>query len=149
MSDADVFAELERFKANSKLFSLMDDAGIHRLSSIASSVTFTPAAMVISEGELGTSFYLIVTGGVRVNVDSLDGPKEVARLGPGAFFGEMAVLNSEPRTASVVAIGELRCLEFEKEAVLAVLADYPRVREILGVVGLRRAEHLLDVQFKD
>lgn len=146
---SDVFSELERFKSNSKLFSLMDEAGIHRLANIATSVSFTPAAQVISEGELGTSFYLIVTGGVRVAVESLDGPKEVARLGPGAFFGEMAVLNNEPRTASVVAIGDLRCLEFEKAAVLEVLTDYPRVREILGVVGLRRAEHLLDVQLKD
>jgi CRP-like cAMP-binding protein len=146
---SDVIEELERFKANSKLFSLMDEAGTRRLADIARSVEFTPAAEVISEGEIGSSFYLIVTGGVRVTVDSLEGPKEVARLGPGAFFGEMAVLNNEPRTASVMAIGELRCLEFEKDAVLAVLIDYPRVREILGVVGLRRAEALLDIELED
>ncbi len=151
MSEANpaLLAELEHFKANSKLFSLMDEPGTRRLAAIAKSITFQPAQKIIGEGDVGNTFYLIVSGGVRVSVEAAAGDKELARLGPGAFFGEMAVLNNEPRTATVAAIAEVSCLEFEKEGVLAVLADYPRVREVLGVVGLRRAEALIDAQMND
>ncbi len=112
--DEESRAELERFKSNSKLFSLLDAAGIERLAKVAKQHSFAQGAPVIREGERGNTFFMLVSGGVRVVTDGLDEPKEVARLGPGQFFGEMAVLNDEPRTASVLAIGEVRCLGFEK-----------------------------------
>ena len=109
-----------------------------------------PNATIIKEGERGNTFYVIVQGGVRVLAQGLnEEAKEVARLGAGAFFGEMAVFNDEPRTASVTAIGEVQCFAFEKQAVLDILHDYPRIKQVLGLVGLKRAEHLIDVQMKD
>lgn len=141
--------ELDRFKANSKLFKLMDDSGIARMAAIAVLRRFTPGFSIISEGEIGDTFYLITAGGVRVHIPGLDGEKEVARLGAGAFFGEMAVLNNEPRTASVTTIGDTLCLEFSKEPVLEILQDYPKVKEVLGVIGLKRAENLLSKQLED
>jgi CRP-like cAMP-binding protein len=145
---ADTRADLDRFKANSKLFSIMDEAGISRMAKVAQNAVFRPSSVIIKEGERGNTFYLIVQGGVRVMTEGLDEPKEVARLAAGQFFGEMAVLNDEPRTASVMAIGETRCLAFEKEAVLAILQDYPKIRQVLGLVGLKRAEQLIDAQLK-
>lgn len=141
--------ELDRFKSNSKLFKLMDDAGIQRMSAIAVTRRFSPGTTIIQEGEVGDTFYLITNGGVRVHIPAIEGEKEVARLGAGAFFGEMAVLNNEPRTASVTTIGDTLCLEFSKEPVLLILQDYPKVKEILGVIGLRRAENLLTKQMED
>lgn len=151
MSEEDarqVRADLDRFKQNSKLFSLMDEAGIERMAKAAMVTTFRPSAVIIKEGERGSIFYLIVTGGVRVMTEGLDEPKEVARLGAGQFFGEMAVLNDEPRTASVMAIGETKCLAFQKDAVLQILQDYPKIHQVLGLVGLKRAEQLIDAQLK-
>lgn len=141
--------DLERFKANSKLFKLMDDPGIARMAAIAVPKRVPPGTTIIREGELGEHFYLITHGGVRVHIDGLDGEKEVARLGAGAFFGEMAVLNNEPRTASVTTIGDTVFLEFSKEPVLSVLQDYPKVKELLGVIGIKRAENLLSKQLED
>ena len=141
-------ADLDRFKGSSKLFSLMDDTGIERLAKVAKPAEFKPSSVIIKEGERGNIFYLIITGGVRVMTDGLDEPKEVARLSAGQFFGEMAVLNDEPRTASVMAIGEVHCLAFEKNDVLQILQDYPKIRQVLGLVGLKRAEQLIDAQLK-
>jgi CRP-like cAMP-binding protein len=141
-------ADLIRFKANSKLFSLMDDAGIDRMANVATEANFKAGDAIIQEGERGNLFYLIVAGNVRVVADGLEGPKEVARLAAGQFFGEMAVLNDEPRTASVIAIADVRCLAFAKNDVVAILNDYPKIRQVLGLVGLKRAEQLIDAQMK-
>jgi len=146
----DIRTDLDRFKTNSKLFALMDDQGVQRLAAIAHTQTFRPNSTIIKEGETGDTFYVIVQGGVRVLAQGLDEEaKEVARLGAGAFFGEMAVLNDEPRTASITAIGEVQCISFQKENVLAILQDYPRIKQVLGLVGLKRAEQLIDAQMKD
>lgn len=144
----DLRADLERFKANSKLFSLLDAAGIERLARVAKPAAFAASDAVIREGERGNTFFLLLSGTVRVITEGLDEAKEVARLGPGQFFGEMAVLNDEPRTASVFAVGAVRCLGFEKHDVLSLLQDYPKIRQVLGLVGLKRAEQLIDAQLK-
>jgi CRP-like cAMP-binding protein len=141
-------AELARFKSNSKVFSLIDDAGLDRFAAASKAVTFAAGRNIIQEGDVGSTFFFIIRGGVRVMVEGFEEPKVLARLGAGQFFGEMAVLNDEPRTASVMAIGETRCLEFQKREVLEILQDYPNVRQVLGLVGLQRAEQLLDAQMK-
>ena len=124
----------------------MDDAGIARMASVARPRELAPGEAIIKEGERSDMFFLITAGGVRVSINNEGSPKEVARLGPGAFFGEMAVLNDEPRTATVTAIGDVYCLEFVNSDVLGILQDYPKVKEVLGLVGLKRAEALLDAQ---
>ncbi len=138
-------ADLVRFKANSKLFSLMDDAGIDRMANVAREATFKAGDAIIVEGERGNLFFLIVSGNVRVVADGLDGPKEVARLVACQFFGEMAVLNDEPRTASVIASTDVRCLAFEKTDVVGILPNDDPVgavsppMSITAAVNARRA----------
>jgi CRP-like cAMP-binding protein len=135
-----------RVKANSKLLTLLDERGIERFAAIAKHVTFNPGDVILREGERGDTFYLIMIGGVRVSIAS---GQELARLGQGAFFGEMAMLNSEPRTATVAAIGSVECLMFEKQPVLKVMADYPKAREMLGMVGIERTEALMSIELGD
>lgn len=89
-------------------------------------------------------FYIIVQGGVRVVAEAADAA-EVARLGAGQFFGEMGILNEEPRSASVRAIGETRCLLFDKTPLLAILEDYPQILHGLGAVSVQRASKLSEI----
>lgn len=91
-------------------------------------------------------FYMIVQGGVRVVAEHGAEGTEVARLGSGQFFGEMGILNEEPRSASVRAIGETRCLLFEKGPLLAVLQHYPQVLHALANVSVERAGKLEDAK---
>jgi CRP-like cAMP-binding protein len=136
--------EVERFKTLTKLFSTLDAAGVERLASIAETKAFKPAETIIAVGQLADRFYVVVRGGVRVIAKGKDEGKEVARLGPGQFFGEMGILNDEPRTADVNAIGDTVCLAFEKNALLLVLEDYPQIMHTLGAVGVERAGRLVD-----
>jgi CRP-like cAMP-binding protein len=84
--------------------------------------------MILREGEEGDAFYLISAGEVRVT----KGNVEVARLGPGAFFGEFAVLADRRRHASVQSIGEVELLEIKRGLLNELVAAHPGVARTLS-----------------
>jgi CRP/FNR family transcriptional regulator, cyclic AMP receptor protein len=69
-------------------------------------VDFPANHVIARQGEIGTGFFLIVSGTVRV----VRGGEDVAILGPGEFFGELSVLDGQPRVAQVVTVEPTRCL---------------------------------------
>jgi CRP-like cAMP-binding protein len=77
------------------------------------------------------------------------GDKEVARLGPGMFFGEMAVISRQPRSASVETTQSSQLICFQREPVVHILRDYPKVREFLGSVGLARTEENINKMLEE
>jgi CRP/FNR family transcriptional regulator, cyclic AMP receptor protein len=81
------------------LFKGIDAEGLAALAERAASVDFPAGHVIAREGEIGTGFFVIVDGGVRVVRDGT----VVARLGPGEFFGELSVLDRQPRNATVSA----------------------------------------------
>src|SRR5437763_17148784 len=60
---------------------------------------YMPGEAIIREGDIGEEFFLISDGEVQVERQG----QEIARLGSGAFFGELALLTGEPRTADAIA----------------------------------------------
>ena len=64
--------------------------------------------VLINEGDAGDAAYCVVTGEVLVWKVSEFGPIELARLGPGAIFGEMSMVDEKPRSASVRALCSTR-----------------------------------------
>src|SRR5207302_8874449 len=96
--------------------------------------------VIFREGDAGGAFYVIAHGDVRVTADSLEGEKEIAKLGHGQFFGEMAVLNGDKRTATCTAVTDVQLVAFPSVAVEEVLAKYPAAREALHRVGVLRSE---------
>ncbi|HEY3354143.1 MAG TPA: cyclic nucleotide-binding domain-containing protein [Polyangia bacterium] len=105
------------------LFSELSQDGFRRVLKTLTVHRLPDSHLVIREGEIGTSFYLIAAGEVRVFRRHVIGAvHELARLHDGALFGEMALLTAAPRTASVEVVGEADLLELHK-AVLAQLAS--------------------------
>jgi CRP-like cAMP-binding protein/CheY-like chemotaxis protein len=133
---------LQRFQNAGNILALLDADGLERLARLAVIQDRTPGERVIQEGDPCDGFYLVVDGEVRITLTERDN-QEVARLSAGEFFGEMALLSNQPRSASVWALGATRLMWFEKEAVLRLLEDYPGLREVLGGVAVQRAEENL------
>lgn len=128
----------------SKLFEALDDAGRKRLLGLAKRTRHPDGFVVCTEGDEGDEFYVLAAGKVRVTADDLGTKKELATLEKGAFFGEMAVLDGEKRTATVVAVGEIELVRFPRAAVKQVLDENPHAREVLNRVGLLRSEDTLE-----
>jgi CRP-like cAMP-binding protein len=89
-------------------------------------------AKIVREGEPGTSFFLVASGHVRVYAtDALGQETELARLGEGALFGELALVSAQPRSASVQVDGEADVLELGADALRAAAKDLPQLAEVL------------------
>jgi CRP-like cAMP-binding protein len=111
-------------------------------------VTFADGELVLKEGEASRALYVVSSGMARV----VKAGQEVARLGPGELFGEMAFLTGQPRVASVLALGELRAVEVDEEALRHALRQQPALAEELGQrvadlsAALQRQQELLAVE---
>jgi CRP-like cAMP-binding protein len=87
------------------IFSDLDGKELERIASSMKQRTFNAGDTVTSEGKTGVGFFVIEEGEATVTV----GGDERRRLGPGDYFGEVALLNESARTATITADTELRC----------------------------------------
>jgi len=99
---------------------------------------------ILRHGTTGDSMFVVHSGSVVVRVpdDSLTGWHQVAELGPGTVFGEMALLTGEMRTADVVAATDTVALEIGKESLQPILADHPDLAGAISHQIMLRREHL-------
>ncbi len=82
---------------------------------------FDGGQAVVRQGEPGSSLFVLARGAVEVRVDG----RTVSRLQPGAVFGELALRASEPRTATVEAVGDVLLLELEQDVFFAIMETEP------------------------
>ena len=87
------------------IFSDLDRKELERIASSMKQRTFNAGDAVTTEGQSGIGFFVIEEGEAKVTV----GGQERRRLGPGDYFGEVALLNESARTASITAESDLRC----------------------------------------
>lgn len=88
------------------LFSGLNPKLLHTLAVTAGDKSYNAGDVIVQAGEKAVGFYLVIEGKVDVEKSG----KTVATLGPGQSFGEMALLDEEPRTANVKAAARSRCL---------------------------------------
>jgi len=92
---------------------------------------YEPNQIIISEYEPGDSFYFIQSGSVQL-VKCVNGTKKnLDILKAGEFFGEMAILDNSPRSATCMAIGNVKCLEFNKENFELLITGNPQMALLL------------------
>ena len=93
--------------------------------------TYEPGEVIIAEYEPGDSFYLIQSGRVQL-VKCVNGSKKnLDVLKPGEFFGEMAILDNSARSATCMAAGKVKCLEFNKENFELLITGNPQMALLL------------------
>ncbi len=99
---------------------------------------------VVREGEPGDSLFLVASGTLSVTTPDEAGPVEVGRLGPGDFFGEVALLTERPRTATVTAVTESELLRLPRAAVAELRRQHPEIEASLREFHRRRAERTIE-----
>lgn len=124
----------------SYLFKSLDPQGREKLLHGSRLVKFCRGDVLVREGEAGDAFFLIQSGDVQVTTHKGEEKVVLARLSPGAFFGEVSVLTDEPRTATVTALMDGEAVRFEKALVKEILGAYPRVADLLKKIVARRTE---------
>ena len=87
------------------IFSDLDGKELERIATSMKQRTFGAGDTVTSEGQTGVGFFVIEEGQAAVTV----GGEERRKLGPGDYFGEVALLNESARTATITAETDLRC----------------------------------------
>lgn len=117
---------LQDILADNKLFAGIGPSALSSIAMHAREVNFAPGALVISEGDKGSSLFLVISGHLKVSIARPGGePTVIAELGAGETIGEMAVLTGEQRAASVVAGEHCRLLELPRKAFEETLAGHP------------------------
>jgi CRP-like cAMP-binding protein len=105
------------------IFKELRDDFLVRLASIMEEVTFPARHTIFQKGEEGRSLYIVVKGDVRIHI----GKQDINRLGEGAAFGEMALFDSEPRSASVSTIEECACLILTQQQLYEAIDETPGI----------------------
>ena len=131
-----------RARAMENLF-LFEDLPFHarlRVGRIVSAMFVTPEQRVVQQGELGDTLYVVVQGQVSVQVDG----REVAVLSAGEHFGELALIDTEPRSADIIAKGFGHLLCIERDA----LREYCMMEPALGNLLLWKLVATLGVRLR-
>lgn len=118
----------------------LPDEARHRLAEGSTSRLYAPDETVIVEGEHGDELFVVRRGEAVVEVGRAR--REVARLGPGQFFGEMSLMTGEQRKATVRTLGETELLVIGKEALARVLQEQPDLAETISRILSERAAAL-------
>jgi len=111
------------------LFSACSKRDLQRLARAADELPVHAGTQLTVEGTIGREAFVIVTGTAAVIKDGV----EVARLGPGDHFGELALLDGGLRTATVTAVDDMEVLVLSKPAFNGVLDEIPTLAHKLLV----------------
>lgn len=121
------------------LFASLDETQRATIAAETRSMEFGDGETIVQEGDSGRTMYIVVSGAVAVKLESTG--TIVATIKQGGYFGEMSLLTGDPRTASVVACGDVRVLELDVEVFRRMSEASPQIIEQIGVAAAtRRAE---------
>lgn len=115
------------------LFKHLDEPVLNAIATQARDVTFKKNAIVMTEGDVGESMYVIRSGSVKVFVSDAEGKELILyHQDAGAVVGDIALLDDDPRSASVTAMEVTTALMINKPSFLQLLREHPDLS--IGVI---------------
>jgi CRP-like cAMP-binding protein len=126
----------DKLLAKFTVFAELSEEELHALIEQSATESYTAGERIINAGDVGHCMYVILSGSVRVSVKRGNGEVELARLTGGDFFGEVALVDDGPRSATVTAIEdcELLCITRTTLGVLAGLQPAAAIH-LLAAIG--------------
>ena len=116
------------------LFAELSTRDLKQLAASMTEMSFEPGQEVVAQGRGGVGFFVILDGRAKVSQDG----DERGVLGPGDYFGEMALIDGYDRAASVHADGELRCAAMTAWSFRPFVKDHPDIAWALLTVLVKR-----------
>ena len=116
---------------------------LRRISTLTTLITVDKGAVLTLQGQPGSEFFIVVSG----TAIAARNERELARYGPGSFFGELALLDGGSRTATVYAASDMELLVLSRSEFRSLQVTAPSVAfKILNELGgrLRRADQIVD-----
>ncbi len=134
------------FVESSHLFKSLSQDGRRFLISKGRLFKFDGRKVICNEGEKGDRFYLIKSGNVQVTTirDSDRKKIELATLGRGAVFGEVALLTGQKRTATITALNTVETIAFMEKDIQTILKTFPKVKLLLNALLKSRAQKTIE-----
>lgn len=105
------------------LWSGLSKQDLKLVAKLAHERKFESGHAIVTKGEAGIGFYLILEGAVEVRSDG----KPLSKLGPGQFFGEMSIIDNQPRSADVIAVEPSRVLILSAWSFKTLISDNPKI----------------------
>jgi CRP/FNR family transcriptional regulator, cyclic AMP receptor protein len=122
------------------LFAGCSKKELGEISTLADELSFPAGTTLIEEERQGHEFFVLVEGSVDVRAKG----RKLASLGDGSFFGEMSLVSSRPRNATVTASSAVRVLVIHEQAFRRLLRDSPSIQlKVLQTLADRAAENSL------
>jgi CRP/FNR family transcriptional regulator, cyclic AMP receptor protein len=119
------------------LFSSCTNKEINTIRRSLEAVRVKPAKVLVEQGDVGLEFYLIVAGQASVKRNN----RRTATIGPGEYFGELSLLDRQPRSATVTAETEMELLILGQRQFNAILESVPSLsRKLLATMATRLRE---------
>jgi len=137
-------SEISNFLAKLRPFKKLDTEVLRLIRTSMSDHTFEPGQFLMKQGDPGTSLMVVADGDVEIGVDEEGGHHVLKRAHAGEVLGEMALLTSEPRSASVRAVTPVRAWVLPAERFHELAARHPRISLLLTLLlasRLGRLEH--------
>lgn len=124
----------EEFLARVPVFAQCTADEIRAIANVAQENLFEPAQIIVTQGTPGQAFYLILSGRVEILRDGVS----LGAFGTGDFFGEMSLLDSAPRSATIRAVEQTTCLMLSSWDFKALLEKNPSIAiKLLEVLSRR------------
>ena len=124
----------EEFLARVPIFANCTAPEIAAITSVAQESGFQAGQVIVTQGTPGQAFYLVISGRVEIIRDG----QSLGAFGPGDFFGEMSLLDSAPRSATIRAIDPTTCLMLSSWDFKALLEAHPSIAiKLLEILSRR------------
>lgn len=126
--------------ASVSIFSVLTDEQRMDLARLASFVVYAAGESVVKQGSAGMSMFVVVSGEAIVTLTGVE--SELARIGPGGFFGEMSLLTGDPRSATVRTANDAELLEITADDFRQFVLANPTAVELVGAATAERRAQL-------